>query len=219
MAGLLGSASGPMTTNSAPAQPAAVTQTPPGTAPAAPDESDEDGEMPNVTPEEQAQYEAFVNNGLEVIYGKGEGESGEPGAREDILNRLRESSDPIENLANTTVWLVTMLETSAESGGVQLDDAVVMHGGKAMLEELAEVAEAANIHDYSEKEMEGAWYRGLDLYRETATEQGRIDPDMLKQQFGEIEEADRQGRMGDVLPQLGSEADGKVPTPPTPQEA
>lgn len=211
MAGLLDSGAGPtMKIQQAGATPA------PGGDPSRIDDSDEQGEQPNVSPEEQAQYDEFVNNGLKVIYGGGEGE--EPGARPDILNRLRESSDPIENLANTTVWLVTMLETSAEKGGAQLDDAVVMHGGKAILEELAEVAEAANIHDYSEKEMEGAWYRGLDLYRETATQDGRVDPDALKAQFGEIEEADRQGRMGDILPQMGSEADGKTPTPPAPRE-
>lgn len=163
----------------------------------------DDEETPNVSPEEQAQYEQFVNNGLEVIYG---GDGDEAGARPDVLSRLQESSDPLENLANTAVWLTTMLETSAENGGTQLDDAVVFHGGKAILEELAEVAQAANIHDYSEKEMEGAWYRALDLYRETATESGRIDPEALKQQFGAIEQADQQGRMGELLPHIDEAA-------------
>lgn len=210
MAGLLGSGdAGGATMKVGPASPAPAAGAQPDASRI--DDSDEEGQQPNVTPEEQAQYDAFVGNGLKVIYGA-EGE--EAGARPDILNRLKESSDPLENLANTTVWLVTMLETSAEKGGNQLDDAVVMHGGKAMLEELAEVAEAANIHDYSEEEMEGAWYRGLDLYRETATQDGRVDPDALKEQFGEIQRADEQGRMGDVLPQLGTEADGKTPTPP-----
>jgi len=228
MAGLLGSggAGDGMTMKVGPASPA-----PAGGGQADPsriDDSDEQGQQPNVTPEEQAQYDAFVSNGLKVIYGqsgasaeKAEGpeasegpQDPEPAVRPDILNRLKESSDPLENLANTTVWLVTMLETSAEKGGTQLDDAVVMHGGKAMLEELAEVSEAAGIHDYSEKEMEGAWYRGLDLYRETATQDGRVDPESLKEQFGEIQRADEQGRMGDVLPQMGTEADGKTPTPP-----
>lgn len=182
-------------------------------APPAPDESrvpDDDEGEPNVSPEEQEAYEQFVANGMEVLYG---GE--EPGVRPDILQRLRESSDPLENLANTSVWLTTMLETSAESNGAQLDDAVVFHGGRAMFEELIEIADAAKIHDYQEKEIEGAWYRALDLYRETATEQGRIDPEALKEQFNTIEEADRQGRMGDVLPGLSSEAaPGKAPAAP-----
>lgn len=215
MAGLLDTAAQPAP-GTAPATPSAQPAAPPASDPSRVDDSDEDGEQPNVTPEEQAQYDSFVNNGLKVIYGKGENPDEEPGARPDILNRLKESSDPLENLANTTVWLVTMLETSAEKGGTQLDDGVIMHGGKAILEELAEVSEAAGIHDYSEKEMEGAWYKGLDLYRETATQDGRVDPDQLKQQFGEIEEADKQGRMGDLLPQLGSQSDGKVPPKPVP---
>ena len=216
MAGLLGSGAGGdgMTMKVGRASPAPAAGSQPGASRI--DDSDEQGQQPNVSPEEQAQYDAFVGNGLKVIYGEGANPSGEdePAVRPDILNRLKESSDPLENLANTTVWLVTMLETSAEKGGNQLDDAVVMHGGKAMLEELAEVSEAAGIHDYSEKEMEGAWYRGLDLYRETATQDGRVDPESLKEQFGEIQRADEQGRMGDVLPQMGTEADGKTPTPP-----
>lgn len=201
MAGLLSSAEAdPMAAQAPPAADSAQS-------------SDEAGEQPNVTPEEQQQYDAFVENGLKVIYTDGT-DGADPAPRPDVINRLKESSDPIENLANATVWLVTMLETSAEQGGQQLEDAVVMHAGQALLEELAEVSEAAKIHDYSQDELDGAWYKGLDLYRETATESGRIDPEALKQQFGEIESADQQGRMGDVLPQLGSEADGKMPQPP-----
>lgn len=166
--------------------------------------ADDDEGPPNVSPEEQASYEEFVNNALLVIHGGGE--NGEKGVKPDILNRLRASDDPLDNLANTAAWLTTMIETSAEKNGAQLDDAVVFHGGRAIFEELAEVAEAAAIYDYSEKELEGAWYRALDLYRETATEQGRFDPDQAKADFQEIEQADRQGRMGDVLPALAKGA-------------
>jgi hypothetical protein len=214
---------GPASSPDASASPPAATPTPDSGQDQASD-TDEDGQQPNVTPEEQQQYDQFVTNGLHVIYGanapQDQGEQDQTGqaaptARPDILNRLKEGADPIEALAHTTAWLVTMLETSAEKNGHQLDDAVVLHGGQAMLQELAEVADAAKIHDYSEKEMEGAWYKGLDLYRETATKQGRIDPEQLKQQFNEIQQADSQGRMGDVLPQLGGQSGGQTPTPPT----
>jgi hypothetical protein len=154
---------------------------------------DEEG-MEQASPEEQAQYDQFVTNGMQVIYDEKEG------VRADILARLKESSDPKENLANTTAWLVTMLETSAEKNGAQIDDAVVMHAGKELMEQLADVCQAANIHDFSDKDMEGAWYRGLDLYRETATQDGRVNPDQLKEQFGEIERADQEGRLNQLLP-------------------
>ena len=48
--------------------------------------------------------------------------------------------------------------------------------------------------------MEGAWYQALDLYRQTATESGQLDPAQLQSEFGEIQQADQQGEMGKVLP-------------------
>lgn len=161
---------------------------------------DGDGEA-NVTPEEQAQYDKFVRNGLEIIYPKGEGAQVSP----KVIEQLSAGAEPIENLANTAVQITIAVEDSAEAGGVQLDDAVVMHGGIAILEELAEVAEAAKIHDYSEDELQGATYRALDLYREIGQQTGKVDPEALKAQFGEIVEADKRGDVQSVLPQIPRE--------------
>lgn len=164
-----------------------------------PSQGVDDGDgQPNVSPEEQAQYDKFVRNGLEIIYPQGEGAQVSP----QVIQQLKGGDDPIENLANTAVHLTIAVEDSAEQGGVQLDDAVVMHGGIAILEELAEVAEAAKIHDYSEDELQGATYRAMDLYREIGEQSGRVDPNALKQQFGEIVDADKRGDVRSVLPQL-----------------
>jgi hypothetical protein len=167
-----------------------------------PAEGVDDGDgASNVSPEEQAQYDKFVRNGLEVIYPKGEDAQVSP----QIMQQLQGGDDPIENLANTAVHLTVAVEESAEQGGVQLDDAVVMHGGIALLEELAEVAEAAKVHDYSEDELQAATYRAMDLYREIGEQNGRVDPDALKQQFGEIVDADKRGDVQSVLPQIPKE--------------
>lgn len=206
-------ATGNITTASPSSAPLSTRPNDPSAAQPSDDGSDEGDRAPNVSPEEQQAYDTFVENGMDLIYGQ-QGQNGEPdpaghdgkGARPDILNRLKEASDPIENLANTSVWLVTNLETSAaqaKAPWTQDDDMrsdIVMHGGQALMEELADVSQAAGIHDYSDKEMQGSWYKALDLYRETATQSGQLNADSLKQQFGDIQKADQQGQLGQLLP-------------------
>jgi hypothetical protein len=188
---------------------------PAGAPPSAPEGAgDESEEQPNASPEEQKAYETFVTNGLQAIYSGGEGDAAS--VRPDILEELRQGDNFIANLANATVKLVVMLQSSAKKANHQIDDAVLMHGAQALLEELAEVSDAAKIHTFTEKEIEAAWYKGLDLWRSTGQQSGDINADQLKGEFQQIQQADQQGRMGDVLPQLGSQAGGK--TPPTPAD-
>jgi len=176
-----------------------------GAAPAVDDRGtagvDDDGERPNVSPEEQAQYEEFVANAMEIIYPRGE----EGAVSPQVIEQLSAGDDRIEALAQTAVQLTIAVEDSAEKAGPQLDDSVVMHGGIAILEELAEIAEAAKVHDYSEDEMQGATYRAMDLYRELGEQSGKVDPDALKAQFGEIMDADKRGDVQSVLPQIPKE--------------
>lgn len=176
-------------------------------APAAPGGEDEGS---NVSPEEQAQYDKFMTNALEIIYPQGE----EAQVSEAVLNDLSGKPDPeaaqlfaeadppveasaIDNLASSTVQIVLMLEGSAQEAGADIADDVVFHAGKDILEELAEVAEAAGIYDYDEKEMEGAFYRALDLYRISSP---RVDQQALSQEFQQIQRADQDGSLAQLLP-------------------
>ena len=54
-------------------------------------------------------------------------------------------------------------------------------------------------------ELQAATYRAMDLYREIGEQNGRVDPDALKQQFGEIVDADKRGDVQSVLPQIPKE--------------
>lgn len=173
-------------------------------------------EQPNVTPEEQAMYDQFVGNAEQIIFP--DGEDGQPTASPMILAQLRGEFDPeameafaaaepplaqspTDSLAGTAVMLVLVLENSMAASGMQIDpdtlDTVIFHAGAEILQGLGEVAEAADIHAYTEEELEAALYRALDLYRISS---GRIDQDALKQQFGQIVEADKAGTLGQLLP-------------------
>ena len=185
-------------------------------APRDPSKYLEEGE-PNVSPEEQAEYEMFMNNAADLMY------SDEGGAkvRPEIIEALsvgpgaepqQEGANPaIMALAQTAVTIITRLDdTAREQNKVLLDD-VLMHGGVAIIEELGEIADAAKIYDYTPEDLTGAVQMAIDMYRPKAIADGRTSEETLKGQFAELNEADSAGRLGDVLPGLGATTMGEPP--------
>ena len=170
-------------------------------APSAPMDEPDGEEQPNVTPEEQAMYDAVMNNALKVIYTDGnEGAQVNP----DILSSLKGSDDPKLNLSMTAVTIVKELVNSAKSAGTEIDATVLFHAGTAIIEELVEVAEAAKIAEYDEEAMEGALYQALDMYREEGTAAGTVNPEPLKAEFEMLKAANEEGRLADLLPGIDS---------------
>lgn len=180
-----------------------------GLASAAAPENDEamgDEPQPNVTPEEQAQYEMIVKNALEIIYPKGE-EALSP----EVSKSLTGSDKPVLNLALTAVTVIQGLVASAKQAGKPLDQEVLFHAGTQILEELAEAAEAFKIHDYSEEDVEHALYLAVDMYREQATQAGDINPDEMKGLFAELQQADQEGRFDELAPGAAEHAKKIMP--------
>jgi hypothetical protein len=165
-----------------------------GMAAAAPMEG---GEESNVTPEEQAQYEAFVGNGLRLIFAEQ--------TREQIAERIR-ASDPVEGLATTTVQIVTRLQQSAGQKGSEISPDVLFHGGMEIMSNIAELAEAADVHAYSEDEIESALYQALDQYGTQAMEAGTLDKEGIVSDFQALMQADQQGRLEEMLPGIEEKA-------------
>lgn len=157
----------------------------------------EDGEQPNVSPEEQEAYDQFMANALRIIYPEG-GEEGQ--ISPNVMKGLQGSDNPVMNLATTAVTIVTGLRDSAKRSNHMIDDAILFHGGQSVVEELADVADAAGIHDYSEDDLEQAWYVALDMYRSAGEQTGDVDKEALTQGWEAIKQADAQGRLGEVLP-------------------
>lgn len=191
-----------------------------GAPPRNPEQYVEEGES-NVTPEEQAEYEQFVTNGYQLMYVQGQ-DGGE--IRPEVLQSLQTApaegeAPPQEGgpnpailpLAQTAVSIVTQLDDSARQAGKPVSDDVLYHGATAIVEELAEIAEAAQIHDYTEEEMQGALMQAIDLYRPKLIEDGRTSEETLKAQFDEINQAESAGKLGDVLPGLPGATVGEPP--------
>ena len=148
----------------------------------------------NVSPEEQSEYNQFVTNGLSMIYSEE--------AIPAILQGLSGSGDPVEGVANTAVMIISRLEDSAKQANQTVSPDVLFHGGTELLADLVNLAEQAGIHKFSDEDRERALFRALDLYREMRQGSGQLDEEDLKAQFAELVQADQEGRLDELLPEL-----------------
>jgi hypothetical protein len=192
--------------------------TPPADEPKAtsaqqPPEQDGNEAAPNVSPEEQQAYDALVHGCLDLIYSGGKVNQG-------ILDLLDEDPDdllkmfgdlpelqqfsPTVALAGATVAVV--LEQIRRAGD-KPDDAILLQGGKEVLEELASLAEKAKLHDYTPEELNKSVLIALDIYHAVGKDAGLVDENELKASFAEVQQLDQEGRLGELLT-AGSGAKG-----------
>lgn len=149
-------------------------------------------EESNVTPEEQAEYDEFVTNGMNLIYGEQ--------VMPQVLQSIEGDGNPIQGLANTVATVVMRLEDSAEQAGRPISGDVKFHGATELLEQMAELAEEAGVHQYSEEDMESSLFLALDIYRATRSEQGKLPEEAITEDFQQLVQADKQGNLNEVLP-------------------
>lgn len=161
-------------------------------------EAEDEGEVPTgneASPEEQAIYDQVVNNALEIIYPQGE---------EALAPQIRESltagDKPVMNLALAAVAVVSGLVASAKQANQPIPGEVLFHAGAQIVELLAEAAEAFKLADYSDEDIERAFYIASDMYREQAKASGDLDEEALKADFAELEKANEEGRIEEMLP-------------------
>jgi|GEM_PF-1583199 len=159
-------------------------------------------QQPNVSPEEQAAYDSFMDVALQVIYGD---------AFNEIFERLRADADPIEALAQTAVEIVRRVVASASENGQQMNGDVVFHAGIAIVEELADRMGDLGIHDFTEDELEKVTYRALDLYRDVEIENGELDQEGAQADWANLQEANRSGELDALMQDMTAMSGGKAP--------
>jgi len=157
----------------------------------------------NVTPEEQQEYNSFVSNGMKVLY--------DPKALPQIIESIRNDDgesdgNPVEGLANALVMLVMRVEDSALEQGQKISGDVLLHGGTELLEQMADLAQQAGVHDFDESEIETALYLALDTYRVTRQQQGKLPEDELKADMQQLVQADQAGNLEEIIPGIGEYA-------------
>lgn len=158
------------------------------------------------SPEEQAQYDQIVSNALTIMAPQGS-------VNPAVVERLRATGDPVEDAANAAVVIMSQVVRSARENGVELSPDAIFHAGKEVVEHVVELAEAAGIHDFSEEEMEMAFFRAVDEYRRWGEASGFVDRKELQKDFARIVEADRMGKLEELLPGIMAYADkrGRMP--------
>ncbi len=112
--------------------------------------ADDEG-MEQATPEEQARYEEFVKTAFGEMYEGGKVNPAilkmldeDPSDLMAVLENAEELQQfsPVVALAATA----TILTLNAAEATGEKDGAILLHGGKAILEDLVEIAEKAGIH-------------------------------------------------------------------------
>jgi hypothetical protein len=167
----------------------------PTAAPGAP--MPEGEESSNVSPEEQAQYTQFVENAMAMMY--------DDKMMPTLIQQLKTGDKPAEALGNAVATIVMRLEDSAKDKGIDLSGDVMFHGATEILEQLVELAEAAGV-EVSEEDMESALYIGLDTYRSTRQQQGRLPTDEISQDMQELLQAEQEGTIDQMLPGISEYA-------------
>ncbi len=157
-------------------------------------------EQPNVSPEEQRIYDAFVNNAFSAIY--------DEKSLPSIIESLKGDGNPVEGLANTAVGVVVRVQDSAEQAGQALPDEVVFQAGAEILEDLVELAEKAGVHEFTPEEIDGAWFQAMDLYREMKGGADGAGIPGAKENFNKVVAIDQAGRLDEVVPGLSERFGG-----------
>lgn len=157
-----------------------------------PEEMEGAEEASNVTPEEQKVYDQVVGNALKLI--------ASPKTRGGILQTLQGDGNPEEGLANAAATVAKRVMDSAKQAGMQVSGDIMLPAGQAILEALADVQRSAGIADLDEDQMEGAMLRGLDLFREMAQADGSLDRGAFERDFQMMTEADKAGRLDEMVP-------------------
>lgn len=179
----------------------------------------QNGNGEQATPEEQAQYDQFVNNALEIIYPKGEAQGMSPAIKAhlsgqfepELQNMLQQiqpplnPSSPIEALAATAALVVMTLENSAGQSGKEIDAAVLFHAGLEITQILADDGKEFGIFDLGDQDQEKAFYRAVDIYRQVSPRAQQAQPE-LASEFDQLRQANDQGDMGKVLPGIDKQA-------------
>jgi hypothetical protein len=176
------------------------------------DDDDDEG-APNVSPEEQAQYEDFVSACRELIYEGGQINERilglldeDPADIKELFGDVLPLDEPTEDggtlweregnviaLAAATVAVVVEVAKDMQESDTLPDGDIIFHAGREVLEDIAETSRETGHYQYNQKEVSEAFRKAVDLYREAGAAEGLVDLDVAKQEFNQIVAADKAG--------------------------
>lgn len=161
-------------------------------------------EEPNVSEEEQGQYDELVGNCYQLLYSD----------MATTLKSIAGAGDPVTGIAETVSSTLSRCTDSATKAGLQLPDEVVFNAGDEILGDMFDLASTAKIHEFTQDEMDNAAYLTAELYRSKQQEGGNIDPNQAAADLEFLQTAEEEGSLDDLLPdRLGGGIEDAVPEP------
>lgn len=146
--------------------------------------------QPNVSPEEQAEYEQIVDNAYSLLY-------------EDmptLLKSIAGGGDPVTGLAQTVANTMSRLIGSAAKAGRKFDGGTVLQAGVEILEDLASLAQDSGIHDFTPEELESATYLAAEMFRDLQQKSGNLDPNEFAGDLETLQQAEAAGTLKQLIP-------------------
>jgi hypothetical protein len=155
-----------------------------------------DFQLQDASPEEQEQYERFVARAMQLMYSDK--------MRPKVRELLAGEGDPVEGLARASAMVIVRVALAAEKAGEKLMGDAVFEAGKSIIEDLAEYATKWGIHDFetNSKDLEGAYFRTLDMMRVMMQQAGRANPDTFKPDMDKLVQMNDSGELETMLRQL-----------------
>ena len=113
------------------------------------------------TPEEQRLHDDFVGNAIKTVY--------QPETARHIVALLSggEGAYPVEELAKVTAMVISGVKASAEGAGREVPDAIVVRAAAKVASDIAnELAPAAGLPKFEERQVQGAYFRAMEMLAE-----------------------------------------------------
>jgi hypothetical protein len=102
------------------------------------------GPEQGATPEQMKQVNLFINNAYKIIYS------------DEMLPRVEEglkgAGDPVSGLSEVAALVILRVARDAFENGIK-DPGVLVAGGAAVIDDLAELSERLGVHQYSQDEI------------------------------------------------------------------
>jgi hypothetical protein len=177
-----------------------------------------DGEEPNVTPEEQHQYDTVVYKAMEMLYS----DDNIP----IIMEKLKGGAKNISaEIGHSAAMVLTSIEQTVAQNDQQIPEDNLFNAGQEIVSQIVDIAVAAKVvsEEQSQDVAEAAFYEGLRIYGQNMGRDGKLGEDksaeardLMRQAGIEQDPTKIPGKQ----PAAGGEPQqGQPPGPPGPPQA
>lgn len=145
------------------------------------------------SPEQQEVYDQFVAQAMTLMYDQ------------EMLPRLLElltgGGDPVDGLAHAAALITARVATSAEQNGVPISGDIVFNAGTEIVNQLADLSDAAQIGNFAEDHdmLEAAYFRALDEFRTLMQGAGRINEQAAQRDLQGLQAMSESGELESTL--------------------